>query len=55
MKLNTVKKITVIGLVLAALLCLIGMFGMDPSSPQASSMAVWAVVVLLCTRGSGST
>ena len=47
MKLNTVKKITVIGLLLSVLLCLIGMFGMEPSSPQASSMAVWAVVVLL--------
>ena len=49
MKLNTVKKITVIGLLLSVLLCLIGMFGMEPSSPQASSMAVWAVVVLLFT------
>ena len=49
MKLNTVKKITVIGLLLSVLLCLIGMFGMEPASPQASSMAVWAVVVLLFT------
>lgn len=49
MNLRIVKKIAVIGLLLSIVLCLIGLFGMEPSTPEASSMAVWAVVVLLFT------
>ena len=49
MNLRIVKKIAVIGLLISIVLCLIGLFGMEPSTPEASSMAVWAVVVLLFT------
>ena len=49
MSFKTVKKIAIAGLLLSLLLCLIGVFGMDPSSQQAGSMAIWAVVVLMFT------
>ena len=49
MSFKTVKKIAIAGLLLSLLLCLIGVFGMDPSSQQAGSMAIWAIVVLMFT------
>lgn len=49
MKLKTVKTIVAVGMALAVILCLVGIFGMDPASPQAGSMSIWAVVVVLFT------
>ena len=37
------------GVVLSLLLCLIGVFGMEPGTPESGSMAIWAVVVLMFT------
>ena len=49
MSLKLVKKIAIAGLMLSLLLCLIGVFGMDPGTQESGSMAIWAVVVLLFT------
>ncbi len=49
MSFKTVKKVAIAGLVLSLAMCLIGVFGMEPGSEQAGSMAIWAVVVLLFT------
>ena len=49
MRFKTVKKVAIAGLLLSLALCFIGIFGMDPSSEQAGSMAIWAIVVLLFT------
>lgn len=49
MKLKTVKTIVAVGMALAVILCLVGIFGMDLASPQAGSMSIWAVVVVLFT------
>ena len=49
MSFKLVKKIAIAGLMLSLLLCLIGVFGMDPGTQESGSMAIWAVVVLLFT------
>ena len=49
MRFKTVKKVAIAGLLLSLALCFIGIFGMDSSSEQAGSMAIWAIVVLLFT------
>lgn len=49
MSFKTVKKVAIAGLLLSLVMCLIGIFGMDPSSQQAGSMAIWAIVVLMFT------
>ena len=49
MSFKTVKKVAIAGLVLSLAMCFIGVFGMDPSSQQAGSMAIWAIVVLMFT------
>ena len=49
MSFKLVKKIAIAGLMLSLLLCLIGVFGMDPGAQESGSMAIWAVVVLLFT------
>ena len=49
MRFKTVKKVAMAGLLLSLLLCLIGVFGMEPGTPESGSMAIWAVVVLMFT------
>ena len=49
MSFKLVKKIAIAGLMLSLVLCLIGVFGMDPGTQESGSMAIWAVVVLLFT------
>lgn len=49
MSFKLVKKIAIAGLMLSLLMCLIGVFGMDPGTQESGSMAIWAVVVLLFT------
>lgn len=49
MSFKLVKRIAIAGLMLSLLLCLIGVFGMDPGTQESGSMAIWAVVVLLFT------
>ena len=49
MSFKLVKKIAIAGLMLSLLLCLIGVFGMDPGTQESGSMAIWAGVVLLFT------
>ena len=49
MSFKLVKKIAIAGLMLSLLLCLIGVFGMDPGTQESGSMAIWAVVMLLFT------
>lgn len=49
MRFKTVKKVAMAGLLLSLLLCLIGVFGVEPGTPESGSMAIWAVVVLMFT------